>query len=261
MNQTEQSQVFPASITSITSSSEQYQAHQCDSDDWAQRDLSVAHELNRLDRCKVEYALYKKGQCTVGPDGFVYDSEGLMLSRTESDIKRAVSSPAIADGYVMSPSGSITTDYGKPKEVFKKVLLPSAKLSAEKDEEAGVRYTYLNSAKHQCYIDVHYTEVYDNYSGLRTKLSHAGIQCPGYRGDALLSYLHACCEMPGLNVIYQRPQAGFCGELPAYLWPGNTICKEGWNGPQCELLPDLESDPDSNVDENLAIRPNGSLDE
>ena len=101
MNQTEQSQVFPASITS---SSEQYQAHQCDSDDWAQRDLSVAHELNRLDRCKVEYALYKKGQCTVGPDGFVYDSEGLMLSRTESDIKRASKPSSRVIGYVVSTS-------------------------------------------------------------------------------------------------------------------------------------------------------------
>ena len=235
MNQTEQSQVFPASVTS---SSKQYQAHQFESDDRTQYTLAVERELRRLDSYAAEYAQYKKGQCTVGQDGFVYDSEGLMLSRTVSDIKQPVHSEAIPDGFAMSPWGKLETDYGKPKTILGKPLLPVSVLRTDGEVCIGVRYMYLDQKKQCQHIDLFITRVINDYKAVRTQLYQAGIGCPGAREDGLLSYIEACGQVPGLGLTYLHPQAGFDENAPIYVWPNSSIGKVGFTGHQCELIPD-----------------------
>ena len=204
-----------------------------------------------LDQCSAEYRLYNEGRCSVASDGTVCDLDGVVLSRSEPEMKKPVHSIAIPDGFAMSPWGKLASDHGKPKTILGKPLLPVSILRADSTDISGVRFMYLDERKQCQRIDLLFDRVIQDYKTVRAALYRAGIECPGAREEGLLSYMSASISIQDISVVHQHLQAGFVSEHPCYVWVGRSIYKAGYSGPQHELL--------SAPGEHDAIHSNGTL--
>ncbi|MFM5629774.1 DUF927 domain-containing protein [Aeromonas veronii] len=204
-----------------------------------------------LDQCSAEYRLYNEGRCSITPDGTVCDLDGVVLSRSEPEMKKPVHSIAIPDGFAMSPWGKLASDHGKPKTILGKPLLPVSILQADSTDISGVRFMYLDERKQCQRIDLLFDRVIQDYKTVRAALYRAGIECPGAREEGLLSYMSASISIQDISVVDQHLQAGFVSEHPCYVWVGRSIYKTGYSGPQHELL--------SAPGEHDAIHSNGTL--
>ncbi|WP_323912950.1 DUF927 domain-containing protein [Aeromonas caviae] len=231
--------------------SEQHECCQPYPDDETQYELLIRRELLMLDQCSAEYRLYNEGRCSIASDGTVCDLDGVVLSRSEPEMKKPVHSIAIPDGFAMSPWGKLASDHGKPKTILGKPLLPVSILQADSTDISGVRFMYLDERKQCQRIDLLFDRVIQDYKTVRAALYRAGIECPGAREEGLLSYMSASISIQDISVVHQHLQAGFVSEHPCYVWVGRSIYKTGYSGPQHELL--------SAPGEHDAIHSNGTL--
>ncbi|MCR6741101.1 DUF927 domain-containing protein [Aeromonas dhakensis] len=249
-DETYRANIYPDAVSPL---SEQHESCQSPYDNETQFELFVQRELLMLDRCSAEYTLYKEGRCSVASDGTVCDPDGVVLSRSEPEMKKPVHSIAIPDGFAMSPWGKLLNDYGKPKTILGKPLLPVSILRADGAATSGVRFMYLDERKQFQRIDLLFDRVIQDYKTVKTSLYKAGIECPEAQEGGLLSYMSASLKIQGLRVVHQRLQAGFVSEYPCYVWVGRSIYKAGYSGPQHELL--------SAPGEHDAIHSKGTLQE
>ncbi|MFQ2115563.1 DUF927 domain-containing protein [Aeromonas hydrophila] len=249
-DETYRANIYPDAVSPL---SEQHESCQSPYDKETQFELFVQRELFMLDRCSAEYTLYKEGRCSVASDGTVCDPDGVVLSRSEPEMKKPVHSIAIPDGFAMSPWGKLLNDYGKPKTILGKPLLPVSILRADGAATSGVRFMYLDERKQFQRIDLLFDRVIQDYKTVKTSLYKAGIECPEAQEGGLLSYMSASLKIQGLRVVHQRLQAGFVSEYPCYVWVGRSIYKAGYSGPQHELL--------SAPGEHDAIHSKGTLQE
>ncbi|MFW2329496.1 MULTISPECIES: DUF927 domain-containing protein [Aeromonas] len=166
-------------------------------------------------------------------------------------MKKPVHSNLISDGFAMFPWGKLASDHGKPKTILGKPLLPVSILRADSAAVSGIRFMYLDERKQCQRIDLFFDRVIHEYKAVKAELYQAGIECPGAREDGLLSYMHASISIQGLCVVRLHQQAGFDSEDLCYLWPGQSIYKAGYSGPQHELV--------SALGEHDAIHSNGTL--
>ncbi|BBQ54496.1 hypothetical protein WP2S18C03_35770 [Aeromonas veronii] len=231
--------------------SEQHECCQPYPDNETQYESFVRRELLMLDQCSAEYRLYNEGRCSIASDGTVCDLDGVVLSRSEPEMKKPVHSIAIPDGFAMSPWGKLASDHGKPKTILGKPLLPVSILQADSTDISGVRFMYLDERKQCQRIDLLFDRVIQDYKTVRAALYRAGIECPGAREEGLLSYMSASISIQDISVVHQHLQAGFVSEHPCYVWVGRSIYKTGYSGPQHELL--------SAPGEHDAIHSNGTL--
>lgn len=231
--------------------SEQHECCQPYPDNETQSESFVRRELLMLDQCSAEYRLYNEGRCSIAPDGTVCYPDGVVLSRSEPEMKKPVHSIAIPDGFAMSPWGKLASDHGKPKTILGKPLLPVSILQADSTDISGVRFMYLDERKQCQRIDLLFDRVIQDYKTVRAALYRAGIECPGAREEGLLSYMSASISIQDISVVHQHLQAGFVSEHPCYVWVGRSIYKTGYSGPQHELL--------SAPGEHDAIHSNGTL--
>lgn len=231
--------------------SEQHECCQPYPDNETQNESFVRRELLMLDQCSAEYRLYNEGRCSIAPDGTVCYPDGVVLSRSEPEMKKPVHSIAIPDGFAMSPWGKLASDHGKPKTILGKPLLPVSILQADSTDISGVRFMYLDERKQCQRIDLLFDRVIQDYKTVRAALYRAGIECPGAREEGLLSYMSASISIQDISVVHQHLQAGFVSEHPCYVWVGRSIYKTGYSGPQHELL--------SAPGEHDAIHSNGTL--
>jgi len=220
----------------VSPMSEQHECCQPYPDSETQYELFVRRELLMLDQCSAEYRLYNEGRCSITPDGTVCDLDGVVLSRSEPEMKKPVHSIAIPDGFAMSPWGKLASDHGKPKTILGKPLLPVSILQADSTDISGVRFMYLDERKQCQRIDLLFDRVIQDYKTVRAALYRAGIECPGAREEGLLSYMSASTSIQDISVVHQHLQAGFVSEHPCYVWVGRSIYKTGYSGPQHELL-------------------------
>ncbi len=237
----------------VSPMSEQHECCQPYPDGETQYELFVRRELLMLDRCLAECTLYREGRCSVASDGTVCDPDGVVLSRSEPEMKKPVHSIAIPDGFAMSPWGKLASDHGKPKTILGKPLLPVSILRADSTAVSGVRFMYLDERKQCQRIDLLFDRVIQDYKTVKASLYKAGIECPEAQEGGLLSYMSASLKIQGLKVVHQRLQAGFVSEYPCYAWVGRSIYKAGYSGPQHELL--------SAPGEHDAIHSKGTLQE
>ncbi len=235
----------------VSPMSEQHECCQPYPDSETQHELFVRRELLMLDQCSAEYRLYNEGRCSITPDGTVCDLDGVVLSRSEPEMKKPVHSIAIPDGFAMSPWGKLASDHGKPKTILGKPLLPVSILQADSTDISGVRFMYLDERKQCQRIDLLFDRVIQDYKTVRAALYRAGIECLGVREEGLLSYMSASISIQDISVVDQHLQAGFVSEHPCYVWVGRSIYKTGYSGPQHELL--------SAPGEHDAIHSNGTL--
>lgn len=235
----------------VSPMSEQHECCQPYPDNETQYESFVRRELLMLDQCSAEYRLYNEGRCSITPDGTVCDLDGVVLSRSEPEMKKPVHSIAIPDGFAMSPWGKLASDHGKPKTILGKPLLPVSILQADSTDISGVRFMYLDERKQCQRIDLLFDRVIQDYKTVRAALYRAGIECPGAREEGLLSYMSASISIQDISVVDQHLQAGFVSEHPCYVWVGRSIYKTGYSGPQHELL--------SAPGEHDAIHSNGTL--
>ncbi len=249
-DETHRANIAPDAVSPM---SEQHECCQPYPDDETQYELSVRRELLMLDRYLAEYRLYNEGRCSVASDGTVCDPDGVVLSRSEPEMKKPVHSIAIPDGFAMSPWGKLVNDYGKPKTILGKPLLPVSILRADGAATSGVRFMYLDERKQCQRIDLLFDRVIQDYKTVKTSLYKAGIECPEAQEGGLLSYMSASLKIQGIRVVHQRLQAGFVSEYPCYVWVGRSIYKAGYSGPQHELL--------SAPGEHDAIHSKGTLQE
>lgn len=249
-DETYRANIYPDAVSPL---SEQHESCQSPYDNETQFELCIQRELLMLDRCSAEYTLYKEGRCSVASDGTVCDPDGVVLSRSEPEMKKPVHSIAIPDGFAMSPWGKLASDHGKPKTILGKPLLPVSILRADSTAVSGVRFMYLDERKQCQRIDLLFDRVIQDYKTVKTSLYKAGIECPEAQEGGLLSYMSASLKIQGLRVVHQRLQAGFVSEYPCYVWVGRSIYKAGYSGPQHELL--------SAPGEHDAIHSKGTLQE
>ncbi|AUZ73876.1 hypothetical protein C3405_14130 [Aeromonas hydrophila] len=247
-DETHRANIAPDAVSPL---SEQHECCQPHPDSETQYELLVRRELLMLDRCLAEYTLYKEGRCSIAPDGTVCDPDGVVLSRSEPEMKKPVHSNLISDGFAMFPWGKLASDHGKPKTILGKPLLPVSILRADSAAVSGIRFMYLDERKQCQRIDLFFDRVIHEYKAVKAELYQAGIECPGAREDGLLSYMHASISIQGLCVVRLHQQAGFDSEDLCYLWPGQSIYKAGYSGPQHELV--------SALGEHDAIHSNGTL--
>ncbi|MGU5695973.1 DUF927 domain-containing protein [Aeromonas allosaccharophila] len=247
-DETHRENIVPDAVSPL---SEQHECCQPHPDSETQYELFVRHELLLLDQCSAEYRLYNEGRCSIASDGTVCDPDGLVLSRSEPEMKKPVHSIAIPDGFAMSPWGKLASDHGKPKTILGKPLLPVSILQADSTDISGVRFMYLDERKQCQRIDLLFDRVIQDYKTVRAALYRAGIECPGAREEGLLSYMSASISIQDISVVDQHLQAGFVSEHPCYVWVGRSIYKTGYSGPQHELL--------SAPGEHDAIHSNGTL--
>ncbi len=249
-DETHRANIAPDAVSPL---SEQHECFQPHPDEETQYDLFVRRELLMLDRCLAECTLYREGRCSVVSDGTVCDPDGVVLSRSEPEMKKPVHSIAIPDGFAMSPWGKLASDHGKPKTILGKPLLPVSILRADSVAVSGVRFMYLDERKQCQRIDLLFDRVIQDYKTVKASLYKAGIECPEAQEGGLLSYMSASLKIQGLRVVHQRLQAGFVSEYPCYIWVGRSIYKAGYSGPQHELL--------SAPGEHDAIHSKGTLQE
>lgn len=249
-DETHRANIAPDAVSSL---SEQHECCQPYPDGETQYELFVRRELLMLDRCLAECTLYREGRCSVASDGTVCDPDGVVLSRSEPEMKKPVHSIAIPDGFAMSPWGKLASDHGKPKTILGKPLLPVSILRADSAAVSGVRFMYLDERKQCQRIDLLFDRVIQDYKTVKASLYKAGIECPEAQEGGLLSYMSASLKIQGLKVVHQRLQAGFVSEYPCYVWVGRSIYKAGYSGPQHELL--------SAPGEHDAIHSKGTLQE
>lgn len=249
-DETHRANIAPDAVSPL---SEQHECCQPYPDGETQYELFVRRELLMLDRCLAECTLYREGRCSVASDGNVCDPDGVVLSRSEPEMKKPVHSIAIPDGFAMSPWGKLASDHGKPKTILGKPLLPVSILRADSAAVSGVRFMYLDERKQCQRIDLLFDRVIQDYKTVKASLYKAGIECPEAQEGGLLSYMSASLKIQGLKVVHQRLQAGFVSEYPCYVWVGRSIYKAGYSGPQHELL--------SAPGEHDAIHSKGTLQE
>ncbi len=249
-DETHRANIAPDAVSPM---SEQHECCQPYPDGETQYELFVRRELLMLDRCLAECTLYREGRCSVVSDGTVCDPDGVVLSRSEPEMKKPVHSIAIPDGFAMSPWGKLASDHGKPKTILGKPLLPVSILRADSAAVSGVRFMYLDERKQCQRIDLLFDRVIQDYKTVKASLYKAGIECPEAQEGGLLSYMSASLKIQGLKVVHQRLQAGFVSEYPCYVWVGRSIYKAGYSGPQHELL--------SAPGEHDAIHSKGTLQE
>lgn len=248
--ETHRANIAPNAVSPL---SEQHECCQPYPDEETQYELFVRRELLMLDRCLAECTLYREGRCSVVSDGTVCDPDGVVLSRSEPEMKKPVHAIAIPDGFAMSPWGKLASDHGKPKTILGKPLLPVSILRADSAAVSGVRFMYLDERKQCQRIDLLFDRVIQDYKTVKASLYKAGIECPEAQEGGLLSYMSASLKIQGLRVVHQRLQAGFVSEYPCYVWVGRSIYKAGYSGPQHELL--------SAPGEHDAIHSKGTLQE
>ncbi len=222
--ETHRANIAPNAVSSL---SEQHECCQPYPDEETQYELFVRRELLMLDRCLAECTLYREGRCSVASDGTVCGPDGVVLSRSEPEMKKPVHSIAIPDGFAMSPWGKLVSDHGKPKTILGKPLLPVSILRVDSAAVSGVRFMYLDERKQCQRIDLLFDRVIQDYKTVKASLYKAGIECPEAQEGGLLSYMSASLKIQGLRVVHQRLQAGFVSEYPCYVWVGRSIYKAG----------------------------------
>lgn len=72
----------------VSPMSEQHECCQPYPDSETQYELFVRRELLMLDQCSAEYRLYNEGRCSIASDGTVCDPDGVVLSRSEPEMKK-----------------------------------------------------------------------------------------------------------------------------------------------------------------------------